>query len=471
MTGNPIWRPDAKGMEVDRTFDALNRPLETSSDDGTTVKLRRKWTYVAYDAQDTASQAANLFGQVEEVRDQDGVRYFEYDWRGLVTTARHQFWDADWQNSAASLYSNADEDAIPSDARSALTTWLTFTDLTDTETLTVTTTYDAAGRPVEETYPEGMQVRRTYNAAGTLDQVEYDRGTGSGYTVAVEALTYNARGQWIGHTQGNGVVTTRTYDAETERLIGVKAHKPGSAEVRFQQLAYRYDPVGNPIQITDELAETTFTANQIVPNTRTYRYDPRYRLIRSTGKRHKDATDGVDAPVTPSPSPNDYVPYTHRYGYDAVGNFTTNQEYKSGTNNLNYHAGSPDLFNGWGAESYSYDANGCCTATPRHQELAYAYDAQPVFVDMGGGTVVRYRRHADQRVARFVSKNGVNGVTVYLGPWEYHRRAGTTSYVKAVLHVEGPARMAQTEEVLSGSDPDSVACFSFMGTTWDRRKR
>ena len=172
---------------------------------------------------------------------------------------------------------------------------------------------------------------------------------------------------------------------------------------------------------------------------------------------------GVDAPVTPSPSPNDYVPYTHRYGYDAVGNFTTNQEYKSGTNNLNYHAGSPDLFNGWGAESYSYDANGCCTATPRHQELAYAYDAQPVFVDMGGGTVVRYRRHADQRVARFVSKNGVNGVTVYLGPWEYHRRTGTTSYVKAVLHVDGPARVAQTEEVLSGSDPDSVAVFFVHG--------
>ena len=94
---------------------------------------------------------------------------------------------------------------------------------------------------------------------------------------------------------------------------------------------------------------------------------------------------------------------------------------------------------------------------------SYAFDAQPVFVDMGGGTVVRYRRHADQRVARFVSKNGVNGVTVYLGPWEYHRRTGTTSYVKTVLHVDVPARVAQAEKVRSGSDPDSVAVFFVHG--------
>ena len=72
--------------------------------------------------------------------------------------------------------------------------------------------------------------------------------------------------------------------------------------MRFQDLAYAYDPAGNPVQLTDQLATSTFTSNQIVPNTRTFRYDPRYRLIRSTGKRHRDAVDGLNAPVVPSPS-------------------------------------------------------------------------------------------------------------------------------------------------------------------------
>ena len=57
---------------------------------GTTEKLRRKWGYVPYDDEDPnfeAFQAKNLFGPPEEVRDADGLRFFEYDWRGLVTLA------------------------------------------------------------------------------------------------------------------------------------------------------------------------------------------------------------------------------------------------------------------------------------------------------------------------------------------------------------------------------------------------
>ena len=44
--GNPIWKRDARLTEVERTFDALNRPLQEISDDGTTRKLRRQWRYV-----------------------------------------------------------------------------------------------------------------------------------------------------------------------------------------------------------------------------------------------------------------------------------------------------------------------------------------------------------------------------------------------------------------------------------------
>ena len=116
------------------------------------------------------------------------------------------------------------------------------------------------------------------------------------------SASHNARGQLTGYTAGNGLVSSQ------------------------------------------------FASNRVIPNTRSFRYDPRYRLIRATGKRHKNATDGIDALVNASPSATDYLPYIHRYAYDAVGNFTTNQEYKSGTNNLNYQSGAPDLFDGSGAE-------------------------------------------------------------------------------------------------------------------------
>ena len=80
--GNPIWARDARGIEVDRTFDAINRPLEESTDDGSSVKLRRKWTYIPYDDDDpdfATWQSKNIFGRVEEDRDADGLRFFEYD--------------------------------------------------------------------------------------------------------------------------------------------------------------------------------------------------------------------------------------------------------------------------------------------------------------------------------------------------------------------------------------------------------
>ena len=82
---------------------------------------------------------------------------------------------------------------------------------------------------------------------------------------------------------------------------------------------------------------------------------------------------------------------------------------------------------------------------------------------MGGGGEVRYLRHGDQRVVRLVSKSGVKALGIYLGPFEYQRRTGTTSYTKLVLHVNGHGRHAQAEVVLDGSDPDSLDVFYVHG--------
>lgn len=111
-----------------------------------------------------------------------------------------------------------------------------------------------------------------------------------------------------------------------------------------------------------------------------------------------------------SPNPNDYEPYSYAYVYDAMGNFTKNQEYTTGP--VHYKAGRIDLVNGDDTEAgsftdpnagnFRYDANGNTTHTPRHEELAYTHDDQVRYVNLGGGGQVHYFRHGDQRVLRLV---------------------------------------------------------------------
>ena len=476
--GNPVWARDARGVEVTRAFDALNRPLAEMSLKGAQPKLRRQWRYVAYDQsapEFTSNQAKNLFRQIEEERDADGLRYFEYDWRGLVTKASHRLWSqADsagrgWDNPQSELWTQGAnwDPEIPAADRDGIASYQKLPQLADPVTLAIDTRYDAAGRPTDVTYPEGMATRNRYNAAGLLERLDIDRGTGQGLQVVVEAIRYNARGQLAYLRHGNGVETMREYDEALERLTRIFTRRTGASTTHFQDLGYGYDPVGNPMEITDRLSSSSFKDNQLIPNTRTFAYDPRYRLIEATGKKHGSVRRKDSYVLVPSSDPNDYEPYTIHYAYDAAGNFTRNQEYTAGA--LHYKSDRIDLFNGDAAEAgsftdpgagnFRYDANGNTTHTPRHESLAYTHDNQVRYVNLKGGGQVQYLRHGDQRVLRLVKKNGVKALTVYLGPFEYHLRQGVIGYTKLVLHGVGYGRHAQAERVLAGSDPESLPLF------------
>ena len=464
--GNPIWSRDARGIEVDRVFDALNRPTTVTSDDGVTAKLRRQYTYVAYSSTDTASMAKNLFGRVEEARDSDGLRFFEYDWRGLASKASHKFWDqADganaWNSGAHSMWATGFswDPAIPSGARSGLSNFLTLAHLgsSGTATVEISTTYDSAGRPTQVDYPEDMSLRMSYNAAGMLDSQELQRTAASGWQTIVEDCQYNARGQVYFFKHGNGVETTREYDSSLERLERIFSELTGATPVRFQDLRYGYDPVGNPVKITDALRHDSYRSNQLIPNSRSFWYDGRYRLTRATGRKRAVLDAYGEAEVLSNPDENDYEGYNYRYVYDEVGNFRKNHEYS--TKKVHYKADRLDLFNGTdegntapGSGNWTYDANGNTLHTPRHKEMRYTFDSQPRFVDMDGGGAVHYFRHADQRVVRMVRKgtSGSNfGLGIYLGPWEYQQSA-TDGWSKVVLHCEGHGRHAQAEVVQIG---------------------
>ena len=480
--GNPIWALDARGTEVHRFFDALDRPLsETSVHDGRPT-LRRRWRYVAYDPSDPALasyMSRNLFGRIEERRDADGLRVFEYDWRGLVTSTSARFWRPDdvegrgWDDPASDVWTRGAEwdPPIPDGERDSITSFLELPDLDTGAALDIDTTYDAAGRATETRYPGGMRIRRGYNAAGFVDVIEVDQGAGLGYQPGVADSAYSARGHLTQLTHGNGVETRWNYDPELERLTRIVSTRTSAPATVVQDRSYAYDPAGNPLAITDHLTGASSLPDRIVPNTRTFRYDPRYRLIEATGTRHRAAADRDADVLVSSPEAGDYEPYVIAYACDAAGHCTRNEEYAAGV--LHYKADRVDLFNGDEAEaaessdpaagSYRYDANGNTTRTPRQEALAYTHDNQVRYIQLAGGTQVRDLRHGDQRVLRLSNRSDGCGLSLTLGPFEYRVRRGVAGCTTLTLHVLGHGRHAQAERLLAGTDAGSVPLFFHHG--------
>ena len=193
--------------------------------------------------------------------------------------------------------------------------------LLSTEKYTTQTTADATGAVLNTTDAAGHQQRVTYDIAGLLST---SRVTvkGGAEKIIIKSVEYSAAGQKLREEHGNGVVTTYTYEPQTQRLIAVKTEHPARKNV-FQDLRYEYDPVGNVLCVTNDAEETRFWHNQkVVPENR-YTYDTLYQLVSATGREMANA--GQQSSSLPDISPFDkasYTNYTRNYIYDRAGNMT-----------------------------------------------------------------------------------------------------------------------------------------------------
>lgn len=184
-------------------------------------------------------------------------------------------------------------------------------------------TTDALGQLITQTDAKGHIQRMAYNRAGQLFSSWLTLNGGREQEI-VRSLTYSAAGQKLREESGNGVVTEYRYEAETQRLIGIKTTRPAQSErpTLLQDLRYDYDPVGNILAIHNDAEATRFYRNQkIVPET-TYRYDALYQLIEATG-RESDSNSAQSASLPALSSltdGNQYVNYTRHYTYDRAGN-------------------------------------------------------------------------------------------------------------------------------------------------------
>ncbi|QHM95138.1 RHS repeat domain-containing protein [Kosakonia sacchari] len=207
--------------------------------------------------------------------------------------------DADWQGADASAWN----------------------DLLAGETYTTTSTVDAAGNVLTTLDAKGNMQRVAYDVAGLLKGSWLTVNGGSGQII-VKSLTWSAAGQKLREEHGNGVVTTYSYEAETQRLVGIKTERMTPAKV-LQDLRYEYDPVGNVLVITNDAEETRFWRNQEVVSENHYAYDSLYQLVSASGREMASAVQqNSNLPDVTSFDNATYTNYTRTYTYDNAGNLT-----------------------------------------------------------------------------------------------------------------------------------------------------
>lgn len=209
----------------------------------------------------------------------------------------------------------------------------------ESEGYTTLTKADATGSVLATTDARGNMQRTAYDVAGQLSG-SWLTLKGGKALVIIKSLTYSAAGQKLTEVHGNGVVTTYTYEAETQRLVGIKTERPAGhatgAKI-LQDLRYEYDPVGNVLKIANDAEETRFWCNQKVIPENTYVYDSLYQLVRATGREM--ASVGLQGSNLPSATvhlradSSAHTNYTRTYTYDDAGNLTQVRHIAPATDN------------------------------------------------------------------------------------------------------------------------------------------
>lgn len=222
----------------------------------------------------------------------------------------------------------------------------------DGATYAMGATYDANGRLSKVSYPSGFTARYGYNSLGDANQLLDDVTSQVHWT----ANAMDAEQHLTQQTAGNGLVTTRSFDAATGRLTAIGTGA-GSA---VQNLAYTYDRLGNPLSRSDgntNLAES-------------FSYDALNRLTSAT--------------VSLSPTP-----LAKTFTYDAVGNLTS----KSDVGSYSYAPpGSPlphavmSVSGGTISTTFTYDPNGNQTGG-LNRTIAYTSYNKPASITQGARTI------------------------------------------------------------------------------------
>lgn len=456
--GNTIHAWDSRGFHMAMTYDSLGRPINIHVDgnDGRGTVLDQTVEKLIYGEYSGQSEK-NLRGKIYKHYDQAGVITFDsYDIHGNTLKAFRQLRtdyknEVDWDNPNAIALEN--------------------------EIFDISYTYDALGRVLSEKEPDGNIQHSAYNQAGFMERLDLTYKDGS-QQAFVQSMDYNAQGQRLQATYGNGVMTKYTYEASTLNLLGISSTRPGQAPL--QNIVYSYDPVGNITRVRDHCYEIVFNNQQMVEPLSDYTYDGLYRLIGATGRQHPGIkadthwTAFKQCGFTPFPTPNSndgekLENYRETYSYDVAGNLTTIRHVApsaSWTRQTGIEAGSnrTTLIASMNGTSSFYetlhDANGNLQGLENLRSMTWNYrnnlSRADVIVREDGSTDSEYYVYDNtgQRIRRITERKVSSTVTeieekIYIGSLEIKRikrRSGTVDTLildRQSRHVmDGSSRIA-----------------------------
>jgi len=123
-----------------------------------------------------------------------------------------------------------------------------------------TTVFDAAAALIVQTDAVGNRTEHFNNTGGLLREIRLKLEDAQTFQTLISDLHYNPTGQLERERLGNGVVSEKTYEPQSGRLTRIFSSRADGTVL--QDLNYRYDPVGNVVEIEDAAQATRFFANQ-----------------------------------------------------------------------------------------------------------------------------------------------------------------------------------------------------------------
>lgn len=481
---NPLESRDGKGALILYDYDEGNRSSRVWARDGLNQPLTMRQVVIYGDRPDSGLSAdtarqKNLLGKPYQQYDEAGlVTIVGYDFKGNpVSQSRQVLSDA----KLLSAYDNAasrnwaiEAYRVDWQAPANVTLAEHAQTLLDPAVYETSSRYDAFNRIKSLVYPKDVTGQRrevlpTYNRSGALAQVKLN---GELY---VQKLAYSAKGQRVLIAYGNGVMTRYAYDETTFRLMRMRSERYSQAQADqlqpqgepLQDMAYRYDLVGNIVQILDRTPGSGVVNNPAAATAgdpqlsrllasgdaliRLFDYDPIYRLLSATGRECDQAPESP--PWVDQPRCTDLTrtrAYSQQYRYDPLGNMqelkhqmaggARNRVFRTlaGNNRLDLVTIGQDVYH------YAYDANG--NMLSEHQTRQFEWDhsdrLKTFRTQVAGSEPSLHAQYlydaGGMRVKKLVRKQGGQyTVTVYVGGlFEYHRSVqGTTVQENNTLHI------------------------------------
>jgi RHS repeat-associated protein len=248
----------------------------------------------------------------------------------------------------------------------------------DGQTFNIGYQYLSGGDVKQITYPSGRVVQQAYNNVGQLCEIAPTASGCSDSTYYAGGFSYNAPGNLLGFTYGNGIAAQFTYSPTRTQLTSLSYTKASTTYFSLQysyQQSSPYSPSCTAGTTADNGAIECITDTEAPGRTSSYNYDPLGRMIseKTAGssafpqwglsQSYDRYGNRLSQTVTAGSGPSTSLSFsTHNqpsgYTYDASGNLTV--EPLSPPNDMTYDGENrmTAFSGGGGAASYSYDGNG-----------------------------------------------------------------------------------------------------------------